>query len=33
MTDFWTTVVEFSQKTALRVGKQLMQDFGRVQAD
>ncbi|KST65852.1 inositol monophosphatase family protein [Mastigocoleus testarum] len=33
MTDFWTTVVEFSQKTTLRVGRQLMQDFGRVQAD
>ncbi|MDJ0618501.1 MAG: inositol monophosphatase family protein [Calothrix sp. MO_192.B10] len=32
MTDFWTTVLEFSQTTATRVGKQLMQDFGQVQA-
>jgi myo-inositol-1(or 4)-monophosphatase len=31
MTDFWTTVVEFAQKTTIRVGKQLMQDFGQVQ--
>jgi myo-inositol-1(or 4)-monophosphatase len=33
MTDFWTTVIDFSQTTTARVGKQLMQDFGQVQAD
>ncbi|HLO87006.1 MAG TPA: inositol monophosphatase family protein [Nostocaceae cyanobacterium] len=33
MTDFWTTVLEFAQTTTARVGQQLMQDFGRVQAD
>ncbi len=32
MTEFWTTILEFAQTTTLRVGKQLMQDFGRVQA-
>ncbi|WP_088241087.1 inositol monophosphatase family protein [Calothrix rhizosoleniae] len=32
MQDFWTTVLEFSQTTSVRVGKQLMQDFGQVQA-
>ncbi|MGD1909385.1 MAG: inositol monophosphatase family protein, partial [Rivularia sp. (in: cyanobacteria)] len=33
MNDFWNTVLEFSQKTTEAVGKQLMQDFGKVQAD
>ena len=33
MNDFWNTVLEFSQTTTVRVGKQLMQDFGMVQAD
>jgi myo-inositol-1(or 4)-monophosphatase len=32
MNDFWTTVVDFAQTTTNRVGKQLMQDFGQVQA-
>ena len=32
MTDFWTTVLEFSQTTTVRVGKQLIQDFGQVKA-
>lgn len=32
MTDFWTTVLDFAQVTTTRVGKQLMQDFGQVQA-
>ncbi len=32
MTEFWTTILEFAQTTTLRVGKQLMQDFGQVQA-
>lgn len=32
MTEFWTTVLEFAQTTTARVGKQLMQDFGQVQA-
>ncbi len=32
MTEFWTTIVEFAQTTTARVGKQLMQDFGQVQA-
>lgn len=32
MTDFWTTILEFAQTTTTRVGKQLMQDFGHVQA-
>ena len=33
MNDFWTTVVEFAASTTKRVGTQLMQDFGQVQAD
>ena len=33
MNDFWNTILEFSQNTTIRVGKQLMQDFGRVKAD
>ncbi|MBW4668598.1 MAG: inositol monophosphatase family protein [Cyanomargarita calcarea GSE-NOS-MK-12-04C] len=32
MTDFWTTILEFAQNITTRVGKQLMQDFGQVQA-
>ncbi|MBD2774684.1 inositol monophosphatase family protein [Iningainema tapete] len=32
MTEFWTTILEFAQTTTNRVGKQLMQDFGQVQA-
>ncbi|MDM9385771.1 inositol monophosphatase family protein [Chlorogloeopsis sp. ULAP01] len=32
MTEFWTTILEFAQSTTARVGKQLMQDFGQVQA-
>ncbi|WP_066425265.1 inositol monophosphatase family protein [Anabaena sp. 4-3] len=32
MNDFWNTVVDFAQTTTNRVGKQLMQDFGQVQA-
>ncbi|NDJ22525.1 inositol monophosphatase [Nostoc sp. B(2019)] len=32
MSDFWTTVLDFAQTTTARVGKQLMQDFGQVQA-
>ncbi|MBW4644629.1 MAG: inositol monophosphatase family protein [Goleter apudmare HA4340-LM2] len=32
MNDFWTTVLDFAQTTTTRVGKQLMQDFGQVQA-
>lgn len=32
MTEFWTTILEFAQTTTARVGKQLMQDFGQVQA-
>ncbi|MEH2444702.1 MAG: inositol monophosphatase family protein [Nostoc sp.] len=33
MSDFWTTILDFAQTTTTRVGKQLMQDFGQVQAD
>ena len=33
MSDFWTTILDFAQITTTRVGKQLMQDFGQVQAD
>lgn len=33
MNDFWNNILEFSQSTTTRIGKQLMQDFGRVQAD
>ncbi len=32
MTELWTTVLEFAQTTTARVGKQLMEDFGQVQA-
>lgn len=32
MTDFWTTVLDFAQQITARVGTQLMQDFGHVQA-
>ncbi|MBW4561755.1 MAG: inositol monophosphatase family protein [Mojavia pulchra JT2-VF2] len=32
MSDFWTTILDFAQTTTTRVGKQLMQDFGQVQA-
>ncbi|BAY42663.1 inositol monophosphatase [Scytonema sp. HK-05] len=32
MTEFWTTILDFAQTTTARVGKQLMQDFGQVQA-
>lgn len=32
MTEFWTTILEFAQTTTARVGNQLMQDFGQVQA-
>ncbi|MBE9211251.1 inositol monophosphatase family protein [Plectonema cf. radiosum LEGE 06105] len=33
MNDLWNNILEFSQSTTTRIGKQLMQDFGRVQAD
>ncbi|MEM7725670.1 MAG: inositol monophosphatase family protein [Cyanobacteria bacterium P01_A01_bin.45] len=33
MTDFWKTVLEFAQTTSLRIGSQLKEDFGQVQAD
>ncbi|NJN08455.1 MAG: inositol monophosphatase [Richelia sp. RM2_1_2] len=33
MNDFWNNILEFSQSITTRIGKQLMQDFGRVQAD
>jgi myo-inositol-1(or 4)-monophosphatase len=32
MTEFWTTILDFAQTTTQRVGNQLMQDFGQVQA-
>ncbi|MBD2488103.1 inositol monophosphatase family protein [Aulosira sp. FACHB-615] len=32
MNDFWLTVLDFAQTTTTRVCKQLMQDFGQVQA-
>ncbi|MEH2294993.1 inositol monophosphatase family protein [Nostoc sp.] len=32
MNDFWTTILDFAQATTTRVGKQLIQDFGQVQA-
>jgi myo-inositol-1(or 4)-monophosphatase len=32
MTDFWTTILDFAATTSERVGEQLMQDFGQVQA-
>ena len=33
MNDFWTQVLDFASSTTKRVGSQLMQDFGQVQAD
>ncbi|BAZ41248.1 inositol monophosphatase [Calothrix sp. NIES-4101] len=33
MTDFWTTILEFSQATSAEIGKQLIEHFGQVQAD
>ncbi|MUG94784.1 inositol monophosphatase [Scytonema sp. UIC 10036] len=33
MNEFWTTIIDFAQTTTARIGKQLMQDFGRVQAN
>ncbi|MBD2040930.1 inositol monophosphatase family protein [Microcoleus sp. FACHB-672] len=30
--DFWAQVLDFAEKTAVRVGSQLMADFGQVQA-
>ncbi|MEC4819724.1 MAG: inositol monophosphatase family protein [Scytonema sp. PMC 1069.18] len=32
MTQFWTNILDFAHTTTSRVGQQLMQDFGRVQA-
>ncbi|RCJ24812.1 inositol monophosphatase [Nostoc minutum NIES-26] len=32
MNDFWKTILDFAQTTTTRVGRQLMQDFGQVQA-
>ena len=32
MMDFWDTVLDFAQTTTTRVGTQLLQDFGKVQA-
>lgn len=32
MNDFWTTILDFAETTTTRVGKQLMEDFGKVQA-
>ncbi|MBD2663172.1 inositol monophosphatase [Richelia sinica FACHB-800] len=32
MNDFWTTVLDFAETITTRVGEQLLQDFGRVQA-
>ena len=32
MNDFWTAILDFAETTTTRVGKQLMQDFGKVQA-
>lgn len=32
MTDFWIRVLEFAQTTTVRVGTQLLADFGQVQA-
>jgi myo-inositol-1(or 4)-monophosphatase len=32
MNDFWTTILDFAETTTTRVGRQLMQDFGKVQA-
>ncbi|MBF2066020.1 MAG: inositol monophosphatase family protein [Calothrix sp. C42_A2020_038] len=33
MIDFWTTILEFAQTTCEKVGSQLLQDFGKVQAE
>lgn len=33
MKDFWDSILSFSQTTVLRVGQQLLQDFGSTQAD
>ncbi|NET00681.1 MAG: inositol monophosphatase [Sphaerospermopsis sp. SIO1G1] len=33
MNDFWVTILDFCQVTTSKVGKQLMLDFGQVQAD
>jgi myo-inositol-1(or 4)-monophosphatase len=33
MSDIWTKILEFAQITTIQVGKQLIQDFGQVQAD
>ena len=32
MTDFWDTVLNFAETTAVRVGKQLLADFGSASA-
>jgi myo-inositol-1(or 4)-monophosphatase len=32
MNDFWNTILDFAETTTKKVGKQLMQDFGQVQA-
>ena len=32
MTDFWKTVLDFAEATTVRVGKQLLADFGQAQA-
>jgi myo-inositol-1(or 4)-monophosphatase len=32
MTDFWTAILDFASTTTARVGSQLLQDFGQVQA-
>jgi myo-inositol-1(or 4)-monophosphatase len=32
MLDFWNTILDFAETTTTRVGKHLMQDFGKVQA-
>ena len=32
MTDFWTAILDFASTTTARVGTQLLQDFGQVQA-
>jgi myo-inositol-1(or 4)-monophosphatase len=32
MTDFWKDVLSFAQTTSEKVGTQLLQDFGHVQA-
>ncbi|MFO0142602.1 MAG: inositol monophosphatase, partial [Aphanizomenon sp.] len=32
MNDFWNTILDFAETTTKKVGQQLMQDFGQVQA-